>query len=134
MKSLEQQIGGKCIHFNGLVNKKCDKGITYQDVKEPEVKPFLFPCLKGELRNGGSCELCEFPSKEEVDKQVKEINERQKATIGNLVSVKQHYAKTKETSGVLKCQGCGGELHYAVAKINGHTRATCKGCEMGWIE
>ncbi len=134
MRSLKEQIGSKCIHFNGLANKSCKKDITYESVRDKSTSPYKHPCINLSGFYGGNCEHCEFPSNENVEKKVKEITERQKSTIGNLIAVKKHYSETKEASGILKCEGCGGELHYAVATINGHTRATCKGCEMGWIE
>lgn len=133
IEQMTEQIAGKCIHFNGMINDKCGKGIAYNDVKDKSARPYKIPCLKKEVHNGGSCEHCQFPSEEEAFRQANLIEEKQTKTIGTLIAVKQHYAKTKKSSGVIECLGCGGELHYLVAS-NGHTRASCEDCEMGWVE
>lgn len=53
--------------------------------------------------------------------------------VAALLDVKDHVAKTKEESGKIPCQ-CGGELHFAVAKINGHVHANCPSCGISFME
>lgn len=90
-----------------------------------------FPCLK----RGGTCEKCQFPTEQEVEKELerlqladKEVNK----TVGVYMLVKIHYAKTKNKSGVIECT-CGGQLTYGVAS-NGHIRGKCAGCGVSFME
>jgi len=133
MRSLEEQISGKCIHFTGISNEKCEKGIEYDTVRDKTVRPYTLPCLAHEGMNGGECKHCEFPSLEAVQQQVKDIQSRTQDVVEVVAAVKAHYKKTKQRIGKIECAKCGGDLNYAVSD-NGHTRATCTGCSMGWIE
>lgn len=132
MKTIQEQIADKCIHFTGLGDSECKAGVNYNDVKVRSTKPLKIPCLKD--MNGGSCIACEFPSKEYVEKAVNEINLKIAKTLGSYALIKAQYEKTKEATGKIKCPECGGELHYTVAQINNHIHAKCNGCDMGWIE
>ena len=134
MISLKEQIANKCIHFNGLQSKQCKKGIDYSDVQVKSSRPYKVPCLLHENMNGGECEHCEFPSNNEVKKQVDEICNYGAKTIKAYQAIKSHYEKTKEAKGKIECTECGGELHYTVASVNGHIWAKCSGCGMVWME
>ncbi len=128
MKSIEEQISSKCIHFNGIMSKCCKAGVNYDVFRKME-RPFKFPCLK----QGGECSLSQFPTDAEVKQRVDEIeNMGTNALIAN-IKLKEHYEKTKEPIGKIKCE-CGGDLHYAVAQSNGHMRAKCSGCGISFVE
>lgn len=127
MKTLKEQIADKCIHFNGIMNKECNAGINYDDVKVD--RHFKFPCLK----QGGECAHSKFRTDEEVEAKVKEIEEDGIKAMVAIATVKDHYAKTKEQTGKVTCQ-CGGELYYAVASINGHVWAKCNSCGISFNE
>ena len=130
MKGLEEQISRKCIHFTGLMNKECNRGVLYDTVKDKTTSPFRLPCLS----DGGSCELCELPSEKEVAKRVAEIEDSGNSIMRIHKAVKDHYEKTKEATGTIECPECKGELIYGVAQLNGHIRAKCSGCKMSFIE
>ena len=125
--SLQDQIARKCIHFNGVMEKICKAGISYADVRID--KPYKFPCLQ----QGGECSHAQFLTDDQVKERLIEMeNDSVKALVA-YTSVKEHYIKTKEQSGKVACQ-CGGELHYAVASINGHIWAKCKSCGISFVE
>lgn len=128
--SLEEQISRKCIHFNGVMENVCKAGVNYKDVREePASGPYKFPCLQ----QGGECKHAQFRTPEEVKQKVFEIdNECVKALIA-VSTVKDHIHKTKEQQGKVKCE-CGGELHYAVAAVNGHVWAKCNSCGISFNE
>ena len=130
MKSLKEQIANKCIHFNGIMNDTCKAGIKYSDVRVDEDDgPYKFPCLK----QAGECPHVQFRTAEEIDAYVKSIEDRGNKAMVAVVTVKDHYTKTKEQSGKVPCQ-CGGYLHYAVASINGHVWAKFNSCGLSFNE
>ena len=134
-KTLEEQISGKCIHFNGLfINKECKKGVKYNAVKVPGVKPVQVPCLRDNTMSGGSCDFVCFPSDEEVKKQVEEIEQMTTRTIGAYAAVKNHFDKTSERQGKIECPECQGDLHFTVAELNNHIWAKCSNCKLSFIE
>lgn len=125
--SMHEQLARKCIHFNGIMEKTCKAGISYADVRVG--KPYKFPCLK----QGGQCLHAQFLTEEEVQEQVKVIEEDGIKVLAAVIMVKAHYKKTKEESGKTAC-ACGGELHYVRAAINGHFWAKCKTCGISFNE
>lgn len=129
MKSLRDQIADKCVHFSGIMDKICKAGITYDDVRVEGDGPYRFPCLK----QGGECTSAQFLNDEEVKKKVEDIENRGLRSIAAMVSIKDHVAKTKEQTGKIPCE-CGGELHFSVAKLNGHVWARCNSCSISFIE
>lgn len=133
MKALKQQIADKCMYFNGLMNKGCEKGIKYDDVKEPDKKPFKIPCLKNTEMSGGFCDSCDFPSDEIVNEIVMGIMGNGKKSMIGYSSIKKHIDKTGQQAGKIECPSCKGDLHYTKASTNGHIWAKCK-CGLGWME
>lgn len=119
--TLEEQISRKCIHFNGVMSKFCEKGISYADVRVD--KPYKFPCLK----QGGKCDHAQFRTEEEVRAEIADIQHEGIKVLKAVALVKYHYEKTKQQSGTIVCQ-CGGELKYVVAETNGHVWVKCKSC------
>ena len=129
MLSLDEQIARKCIHFNGVMEKVCKAGINYADVRVG--RPYQFPCLK----QGGECSHAQFQTNEEVKAELAEIESDGIRVTLALISIKDHVRETNKQSGMIKCQ-CGGEgdLHYAVAEINGHIWAKCTTCKLAFNE
>ncbi len=130
MLSLEEQIASKCIHFNGVMSKVCKAGINYADVRVDDSDgPYKFPCLQ----QGGQCASAEFRTHAQVKKEMAEIEDSCNKTIIAMSTIKDHIHKTKEQRGKVKCE-CGGELHFTVAKINGHVHANCPSCGISFME
>lgn len=131
MKTLAEQIGNKCIHFNGVMGKTCRCGINYQEISDPIARPIKLPCFKDTGMT--NCEKAQFRTPEEVEIEVNEINERGDKVIKALYAVKRAISETKKLSGVIVCPSCKGELRYSCSVSNGHTRGNCK-CGISWME
>lgn len=129
MKSLKEKIEDKCIHFNGLQNKECEAGVKYDYVKSN----FKFPCLKNCEFTGGVCNKSYFKTPDEVEQEIKEIEEVGAQQMKAYLSVKKHIQETGQRKGKIECTSCGGDLHYTQAKLNGHIWGKCK-CGISWIE
>lgn len=72
MKSLHEQIGNKCRHFNGIQNKCCKAGVDYETVTDRGVKPYGFPCFKDSPRDV-PCEHRQWFTDAEVNADVDRI-------------------------------------------------------------
>ncbi len=132
--SLKDQIAGRCIHFNGLMNEKCNLGVMYDDVKIRTSRPYKVPCLLNDRLHGGHCSLCEFPSATQLKREVTEIEELSLKTITACAKVKDHFQKTGEHRGKVECPECQEDLNYTVSNENGHIWGKCSGCDIGWME
>lgn len=131
MKSLEEQIAGKCINFTGLMDKVCKAGVSYS--KFPNAMVEGFPCLKGEDK-GKTCEFCQFPSPEEVEKKLERINHSSTRVIKALIAAKAHYKTNKQPKATIKCPHGDHDLIYTVAEINGHMWLHCPTCDIRMME
>lgn len=133
MNTLKEQIENKCKYFTGMLNKECAVGVKYADVKDKSTKPYGLPCLKDGGLTGGTCAKACWKTPEEVEAEVKEIEEAGNMQIKAYAAVKSHIKKTGEKQGKIKCTSCGGDLNYTAASSNGHIWAKCK-CGLGWME
>jgi hypothetical protein len=68
----------------------------------------------------------------EAKKIIADTEEMGKATVAAGYLIKEHYHRTKEKAGTIKCS-CGGELKYLIVG-NGHMRAHCSKCGISFIE
>lgn len=127
MKTLEQQVSGKCKHFSGIMDKCCRVGILYEDVRDNNTRPYTFPCFKDSGLH--TCPMVEFKTQTEVEAELKEINEMTEKTIGVLMKIK----KGNATKGAVPCS-CGGTVHYVRAQLNGHVHAKCDSCGLSIME
>lgn len=132
MKTLAEQIGCRCTHFNGRINEKCDAGVVYLtvDSKDPNLKGFArMPCF----REGEAvpCEKRHFPTPEEVASEVAEIKASSARLSAGIRAAsedakKRGFKKGNGGRGTLPCPVCsGGELMYSVAGYNGHIHGKC---------
>lgn len=133
MESVYDQIANKCVHFTGLGNISCNAGLRYEDVKVPNARPVQVPCLKDSILSGGSCPRVLFPTKEEVQKEVREIQRGGEMTIKAHRDIKAQILETGFSYGNIVCPSCSGNLHYQSSPDNGHIWANCK-CGFGWME
>lgn len=128
-KTLEEQIASKCIHFNGLMNKACKAGVVYDDFGR--VKLGVIPCIKG---GTATCDKGQFHTPEEVKAEMDRIRGHSAKALTLMIHVKDHYEKTKQTSGTIKCVHGDHDVRYAIAESNGHAWIACKTCEIGMNE
>jgi len=71
MRTLEEQIGGWCIHFNGIGNDACKLNIPYDTVTDNHKRKL--PCIK-QNECSEFCTSAQFPTEQDVAKRVAEIN------------------------------------------------------------
>lgn len=137
----------KCIHFNGIMNKTCRKGMAYDEVDKELRLPYraALPCFEPDevqlQRLAGKpqcqCPHVQFPTPEETAAHEAEVQKCIDKTMQALAVVepirKEH--KGKDWRGVLECPVCKGKLHVRHAGFNGHVWAKCEteGC-VAWIE
>jgi hypothetical protein len=135
LRTLEEQIGGKCSHFNGLMNDKCRAGIAYNSV-EGERVPYRkgLPCFReGEANT--RCEKRHFLTPEEVAAKCADARRGFDNVKNARAAIVAHIAETKQQNGACKCPICGEKLYYNRAQCNGHIHARCetKDC-VCWME
>lgn len=142
MKSLEEQIGGRCKHFNGRVNTTCDAGVVYLtvDSKDPALVGFAkMPCFREGA--GVPCEKRHFPTAEEVAAECAEIRERsQRLQIGVRAAsedaAKRGFKKGNGGRAEVPCPVCTtGSIMYSVSSYNGHIHGRCSTAEcVSWMQ
>ncbi len=126
MKSLEEQISNRCIHFTGIMNQKCLADVNYKDVRiKPDEGMYKFPCVN----TGGFCEKCQFPSKEDVEKKIKEMEETSLRAISAYAKIKSSHM----VNGEVNCE-CGGIIRFSKAPSNGHIQCKCNKCDLSFME
>jgi len=135
MKSLKEQIEDKCKHFAGTMNKKCDAGIEYDSVRNKNTRPFKMPCVKNSIMHGSSCDHLCYPTEEEVQKQLKEIESMGLDSVAVLVVIKTHIKSTGKPEGTVDCPVCiVGTVAFIQAEVNGHITAKCDKCDISLME
>lgn len=147
---------GTCVHFNGVQNALCKRGVRYAQFDGP------MPCIKfiEKSARGGTylragevaaerkpwpgaekakpCPFYEDPTDEAI----------QADRIESDASLERHFAALKVAStwrvkpkpaqdrrGVVECPICKGALHLSQSAYNGHVHGRCEtpGC-VSWME
>lgn len=130
LRTLEEQIGGRCKHFNGVQHRTCGKGVVYDDIRLESV-PGL-PCFRGKMNGGKPCGSCKFPTAEEVAAECsqirKEMDDMAIARSAIVLHLGGPWKKgTPGATGTIDCPVCGAEkaLQFTRAGYNGHIHARC---------
>ena len=127
MKTIEEQIAGKCCHFNGIMSKVCKAGVKYDDVKSDD-RPIKLPCFKDSgIRN---CTKVLFKTPEQVNEELILIRDAGLKGLTVLAMIKRR--PPKKESGSVPCP-CGGQVNFQIAP-NGHVWAKCNKCELSLME
>lgn len=134
MSSLVEQIENKCIHFTGLIDKECGCGVNYHSVSEPNSRPIKIPCFKKGDLSGGRCPKAVFKTREEAEKEAKEIDDHVENTVKVMMLVKKHFSDTGERQGKIECPCGKGSVNFSVAEINNHVHANCEACDINFME
>lgn len=134
MRTVEEQIRNRCIHFTGVQNDTCKAGVSYAKFR-PSGKGI--PCVRFKDESPPQCEKREMPSDKQVAIELAEheaFNERFKKKLPIIARVKEEH-KGSNWRGVEVCPVCGGKLHLSHAGFNGHVHGRCEteGC-MSWME
>ncbi len=137
MKSIEEQIGGKCVHFNGIQNESCKCGINYKQAfgERPIMK---MPCVKDRMKHLTdeliACNHLQFPTSEEVKKEIEDGDKHIKLLLAALSAVKKNIKETREKRSSIKCPNGDHELSYTQAESNGHIWMACKSCDIKMMQ
>jgi len=130
-----------CKHFNGIQHDQCRAGVKYRDLFGDGPGWAAHLCCMREKQSTVTCSSCEFPTREEAEKDADVWMARLNRTT-LCVKAAHDDAKSKGLKrgsggvGNMPCpSGCGGTLRYSVASVNGHMHAACstKGC-VSWME
>lgn len=132
--SLEEQIFGRCVHFNGVQNTECRAGVVYGSFRGDRL-----PCLRSSVTSA-TCEKLRFPTEEDVAARVAAF-ESGHSRFGRALQVVQAdmvargLRKGRGGQGQVVCPICSGALAYSVASCNGHVHGRCAtdGC-VWWMQ
>lgn len=126
---------GKCVHFNGVQNKVCAKGIDYETIPKPVA--CIFPA--GREGNPNFCPHYQEPTAEEIaadEAEVEAILAKHRVVMGE-VHKWRTWTKNNRVgkAEVIKCPACNGHLHLSQSAYNGHVHGKCEtaGC-VSWME
>lgn len=72
-KSLAEQIGNRCRHFNGIDRGTCEAGVRYEDIRG-NLAHKTYPCFK-ENNCAERCASASFLSEQEIVEEVKRTQE-----------------------------------------------------------
>lgn len=149
---------GTCVHFNGVQNNQCKRGISYEEYWPMAPKPcvkLLHKSSRGGtyLRPGeapaetkpfpGSdkaepCEFYEEPTAEQVRAYREKIEVATGRTFAAIKIANVWRVRPKpgvDRQEVVECPVCEGRLHLSQSAHNGHVNGTCEtaGC-VSWME
>lgn len=137
MKTIEEQIGGRCIHFNGIMNEACKCGVNYKNTfgERPVLR---MPCVKDRMPHLKeeviACDKMQFPTPEEIKDKVEKGNAHLLKTLAAISAAKKHHKEAKTSKATIKCPNGEHELTYVVAPSNGHFWLACNECEISMME
>jgi hypothetical protein len=128
----------KCVHFNGISNKRCKAGIVYSDLAGPAPAwGRRLPCLDHGEPGQVHCESYREPTDEEIAKDREEwdnfmAKKRQEEELLKplLLRIRKDHPN-RSGSGMDNCPCCkDGKLSWSIAGYNGHIhmRCTTDGC------
>lgn len=126
-----------CKHYSGCMAEKCHAGVIYDAVTpDPHLpgRALRLPCLReplsksaiavSEFKRQGKCDRFEVATDQEIEAELTEhllfMERADKAREAIMFRV-----KAGTWSGVTKCPNCRGDLHFSVARCNGHVHARC---------
>jgi hypothetical protein len=149
---------GTCIHFNGVQNDQCKRGISYEvnwpngpkpcilfihkserggtylkpGEKPAETKPF------GRASEAKPCPFRKEPTSEEVQADREESERCLQRTMAAIKVAGAWRVKPKPAADrheVVECPVCNGRLHLGQSAYNGHVHGKCEteGC-VSWME
>ena len=131
-----------CRHFNGIQNACCRAGVSYEALRDDDKRLPCLPMMRFEtMRLVAVCDKFETMSHDEA---VASADGDLAAILMNETARRAAHADAKfKGFGIGKgghdsipCPtGCGGQLYYRVASVNGHMHARCSTdkCVM-WME
>lgn len=149
---------GTCIHFNGVQNDQCKRGVSYEVMWPKGPKPCIQTLHKS--ARGGTylkpgevpatstpfpgadkakpCPLYQEPTSEEVQADREESERWMQRTMAAIKVAGDWRVKPKPATDryeVVECPVCNGRLHLSQSAYNGHVHGKCEteGC-VSWME
>lgn len=145
-KERERQIGkcmGRCKHFNGVQNKKCEVGIDYETFRV-EGGGLGLPCLKhlGEHLPKQDCPQAVYPTVAEAEQELADREQSWRNICTAREAIVVHLGEPWKngmagSGGIIDCPVCKAEksLHFSRAGYNGHIHAKCATANcVSWME
>lgn len=149
---------GTCIHFNGTLNDRCERGVSYEVNWPMSPKP----CIKliHKSARGGTylkpgeapaetkpfpgadkakpCPFYEEPTTEQVQADREEDEAAMKRAVAALKIAESWRVKPKPAEDryeVIECPACKGRLHLRQSAYNGHVHGKCETAScVSWME
>lgn len=121
--------GGWCIHYGRkTMNATCAAGVDY--LAKWENVPFderaCFLDAGKPKPNARHCEHLRLPTAEEIERRrVWSAAHIEKLTAA-MVKIMEWRENRTQDAEIIPCPTCGGRLHVAVARRNGHMAARCE--------
>jgi hypothetical protein len=115
-QTVEEQIANACRYFNGIGNEYCEAKVKYTDVIQyPNDRPSVHPCFK-ENNISFSCTKAAFYTEEEVQQEVKKIDDLFAQVTSDLQNnicptCKQPIEKRKQVGRCVYANPCGHRLY-----------------------
>lgn len=142
---------GKCVHYNGTVNDRCEAGVNYKELAGPgEAYGTRLPCHGPDYRLASGrplpradvviCDKRHEPTPEEIAADERDARERGERIGKARRAIVEHLGGpwkkgTPGASGSIPCPCCGGTLRFSRAGYNGHIHAGCSTPEcVRWME
>lgn len=149
---------GTCIHFNGVMNDRCKRGVSYEVMWPSGPKPciqFMHKSARGGtyLKPGEEpaetkpfpgadkakpCPLYQEPTSEAVQADMEAFEAARARTFAAIKVADTWRVKPKPAEDrfeVVECPVCNGRLHLRQSAYNGHVHGNCEtdGC-VSWME
>lgn len=146
---------GKCVHYNGTVNERCNAGVNYKELAgDPHHTGYglRLPCHSADYKSFSGkplpradavsyCDKRREPTDAEIAEHEAESKRMFEDTMVARKAIVEHLGGpwkegVKGAAGSIECPVCKtGSLRFSRAGINGHIHAQCKtvGC-VAWME
>ena len=147
---------GSCMHFNGVQNEVCKKGIPYAKFEPGHpciqliqksarggtyLRPGEVPASSEPFPGAQPTDRCEF-YEEPTDEQVQAERLEQEASMQRaraaIKIASQWRVKPKpkqDRQEVVECPVCKGKLHLSQSAYNGHVHGQCETADcVSWVE
>jgi len=127
---------GRCVHFNGIQNKICHKGVSYKEVcGAGDGIATRLPC-NTQAKNRQHCDDYQDPTDEEIVAYKAICKEMFEGVGITRKAIIEETGGVRGRAGAIPCLVCKeGEVKYSVDASNGHVWAQCStlGC-VSWME
>ena len=148
---------GQCIHFNGIRNLKCEKGVLYEQFSPgvPCIQLIHFSASGGTYLAAGEkpastrpfsgaqpkerCPFYQEPADEQVHASRTESDAASARTVVVAIKLAAQWRvcpkPSHDRAEVVECPVCKGRLHLSQSAYNGHVRGKCETDDcVEWVE